>query len=107
MFVAVPAAFILASASQVLAESKTSVTDQYGATGKTPDIKTWYEQLSLGHPTPFTDEYGFLGKNPNKDQWYAQLTLGRRTPITDEYGSNINEWADKIRAILGTTKKPK
>ncbi|MEI6443842.1 MAG: hypothetical protein WCO29_12145 [Nostocales cyanobacterium ELA583] len=61
IFINIPTAFILASSSQVLAHSRTPITEEYGATGTSSDIKIWYSKLTLGHPPPITDEYGTLG----------------------------------------------
>lgn len=70
-------------------QSKTPVTDKFGATGTTPDRDRWREECRIVYgirikpdgtlmidTTPFTDEFGATGKTPNANQWQKKVSGG-------------------------------
>ena len=70
-------------------QSKTPVTDKFGATGTTPDANRWREECRIVYgirikpdgsfmteTTPFTDEFGATGKTPNANQWQKKVSGG-------------------------------
>ncbi|MBE9096488.1 hypothetical protein [Tychonema sp. LEGE 07203] len=69
------------------AQSKTPVTDQFGATGTTPNANVWREEYRkfygiridkdgnlMTDTTEITDEFGVTGKTPNGNEWLKRVS---------------------------------
>ncbi|MEG4860581.1 hypothetical protein QUB75_28880 [Microcoleus sp. K1-B6] len=69
------------------AQSKTPVTDQFGATGTTPNAHVWREECRkfygirlkpdgtfMTDTTRLTDEFGVTGKTPNGNEWLKRVS---------------------------------
>jgi hypothetical protein len=100
----------IALPAQAQSSRGTPITDQYGATGTSPNASTWLEaineQYGLPTATPVTDQYG-LPKESNVSVW-AEALRGQYkiaqvpTPVTDEYGAtgtspNSSTWYERMK----------
>lgn len=59
--------------------------------------------------TPITDEFGATGTSPNAAAWLEaineQYGLPTETPITDAQGTDVPVWAEAIRGEYGITSE--
>ncbi|MEG4496735.1 hypothetical protein QUB05_21440 [Microcoleus sp. F10-C6] len=87
VFVGSIALLILSISLPANAQSKTPVTDQFGATGTTPNANVWREECRkfygirinkdgtlMTDTTPVTDEFGVTGKTPDGNQWLKRIS---------------------------------
>lgn len=81
------ALLILSISLPVNAQSRTPITDQFGATGTTPNPNLWREESRkfyririnrdgtlMTDTTPITDEFGVRGKTPDGNQWLKRIS---------------------------------
>ena len=70
------------SVNQVNAQSSTSITDQYGLSGKEPNLALWYQTIKD------TFKIGDARRPEG---------FGRPTPVTDKYGSDTKLWYEEMK----------
>jgi hypothetical protein len=113
---AVGAGAALAVSLPFQANAATPITDQYGATGTSPNSATWLESINetygLSHPTPVTDQYAITSE-PNISVWleaikgqYKYSDVQHPTPVTDQYGvtgtsPNSATWYENMKEQYG------
>ncbi|MEK0178083.1 hypothetical protein [Microcoleus anatoxicus] len=87
VFVGSIALLILSISLPANAQSKTPITDQFGATGRTPNANQWREESRkfyrirmkpdgtfMTDTTRITDEFGVTGKTPNGNEWLKRVS---------------------------------
>jgi len=87
VFVGSIALLILSISLPVNAQSKTPITDQFGATGTTPNANLWREESRkfyrirmkpdgtlMTDTTRITDEFGVTGTRPNANEWLKKVS---------------------------------
>lgn len=87
VFVGSIALLVLSISLPANAQSKTPITDQFGATGTTPNANLWREESRkfyrirmkpdgtfMTDTTPITDELGVTGTRPNSNEWLKKVS---------------------------------
>ncbi|MBF2076824.1 MAG: hypothetical protein IGS50_24110 [Synechococcales cyanobacterium C42_A2020_086] len=104
----------LVSSLTLPAAAQTPITDQFGATGTSPNAATWLESIieeyGLANGTPITDQFG-LPQESNLSVWVEALKSEYAlqdypTPVTDEFGAtgsspNAEAWRERIKEEYG------
>lgn len=92
----------------------TPITDEYGATGTSPDASAWLEaineQYGLPTETPVTDQYS-ITQEPNVSVWVEAIrseydVAEHPTPVSDEYGATGTSpdsaaWYERMKEEYG------
>lgn len=87
VFVGSIALLVLSISLPANAQSKTPITDQFGATGTTPNANLWREESRkfygirmkpdgtfITDTTRITDELGVTGTRPNANEWLKKVS---------------------------------
>lgn len=107
-------ALLAVSAPAMAQAGSTSITDEYGATGTSPDASAWLEaineQYGLPTETPITDQYA-ITQEPDISVWVEAIkgeydVAEHPTPVTDEYGatgssSDSAAWYERMKEEYG------
>ena len=82
VFVFIVSILLLGNPLAANAQSSTSITDQYGLSGKEPNLALWYQTIKD------TFKIGDARKPGG---------FGRPTPVTDKYGSDTKAWYKEMK----------
>lgn len=87
VFVGSIALLVLSISLPANAQSKTPITDEFGATGRTPNANLWREESRkfygirmkpdgtfITDTTRITDEFGVTGTRPNANEWLKKVS---------------------------------
>lgn len=104
----------LASSLSLPALAATPITDEYGATGTSPDASAWLEAINEQYmiitETPVTDQYA-ITQEPDISVWVEAIrgeyeVVEHPTPVTDEYGAvgtnpDSATWYERMKEDYG------